>query len=174
MSESKDVAARDVAASIRERLPYKSVVEISQEFGVSPQLVLEVKKEALYEQDALTLEERRTLAIQRLEEMSNEALSRARNIGTDAESMRNFGPTLTSAVQAIKTVLAEVKSLEKNMKPQVEKLNELRVQELKKVVSRTIEKSVPEICRITNADEDVVYSIFMKAFMDAALEIDSE
>lgn len=167
-----EIEKRDYTRSVLSRLPYMSVRDIAEELGVPAQEVLRIKRDALENQDALTLEQRRTLAVLNLERIAADAMHRATEIGTDSEEMRNYGPTITGAVQAIKTVLAELRSIEKNTASEVARLNELRVQELKTLVSRTLDRAIPEIAATYSLPEEEIYNIFMKNFTQEALEME--
>ena len=151
----------------------KTVREIAEEAGVSVEDVMRVKRGMLDSIDSLTIQERQAKLIADLSEVAEIALDRARAIGGDAESLRNLGPVLTSAVQAQKTVLNEMRQISKETNGQVEKLNQRRIDGLILLVRTTVDNSVAELAQKYDISTTEMFEVFNRNMLAAAQELEA-
>lgn len=148
----------------------KSVREIAEETGLSPEQVFAVKRQLFEEVDVLTLEEQRMKLMVSLGEMSELAMQRAR----ESSDPRNHAGLLNAATGAIEKSLKQVRALESSNSDAVAELNRLRVQELLRLIDVTIVAGVSEIAEDHGLDSDDLLEVFQRRLRLEAAALEAE
>lgn len=151
------------------RLGTKSLRQISDEIGVSPDVVLAIKQDIVNSMDALTIQEHVAKAFVTLQEIVNKALLEF-DINDDP---RSKAPLLASATQATKTTLQMLKDWETKNQGQVESLNAKRRAELVRLVSTSVDKSVDEISEVYDIPRQDLFDIFNANLLETATEMEA-
>lgn len=145
------------------RLGKKSSRQIAEEIGAPPELVLRWKNEMLEGVDELSIAHRRMKLIADLQEVSDKARDLADVSIQDFQS-----GLLNTSVAAMKALLVELARLEKQDDTKIEKLNQMRIQELFNLVSESIDVGVREIADEHGLNEDELFGVFNRALAGAA------
>ena len=101
-----------------------------------------------------------------LQTVVNETIRRARN----AEDERNIAGLYNSATNAMKAVLTQLNLLEDKSSAEIDRLNELRVRELLKLVDSSVKATLAEIADTYDLDQDALLFIFQRHLVEAAQE----
>lgn len=157
-----------IERTVWRNLGVKSVREIAEEAGIKPDQVLRIKNEMLSGIDVLTIDEMRAKAIADL----NELAIKAREMVDAGLDDRALAPLLSASTQATKTVLNELRNMEKNSQADVNRLNDLRVRELVTLMRETVDASVREIAsRVDGMTEDEMFDVFNANLTAAAASL---
>ena len=146
----------------------KSVSEIAELTGMKPNEVLALSREILTSVDALTIEQQIAKALIDL----NEIAVIAREAFEDAEDDRAKAPLLAASITAIKTGVGIIKDLQKQTGTQIERLNELRIRELREMVSEMATLSAKQLSDSTGLSQDEIMQVFMANLMQAAQNVE--
>lgn len=157
-----------VRSVVWRHLGVKSAREIAELAGVSPDVVLRVKRDLLDEVDDLTIQEKRLRIVVELDQMARETRERAQRVDDEF-----FSGAINSSVNALKAVLAELARMEKSDTSRVEALNALRTRELLMLINVAVRGSLQEIAENYGLDEDDLFSIFRKHLRPAAEELEA-
>lgn len=103
--------------------------QIAEQTGLSVEAILRLKNEIIDNVDVLTIEQRRMKLIIDLQSVSD----RAREMAESVKDERTLPGLLQTSVGAMKTILAELRNLEKQGNSEVEVLNALRQREIVQV-----------------------------------------
>lgn len=147
----------------------KSVREIAEMTGLTPEKVLQRKNELLEEVDVLTIEQKRQKLLISLDEIAQDAMDKAVSISAEF-----YAGTLNSAVAAIKTMLGELARMEAKDQGKVEALNQLRVRELLRLVDSTVARTMAQISKEHELDEGDLMEVFQGHLVESARELETE
>lgn len=148
----------------------KSARQIAEDTGLTVEQVAFRRTELLDSIDELTIQARRTKLLVDLQEIADTA----RDDYATADDTDSGSKLLTVAVGAIKTVLGEMRAIEKQSTAAVDSLNMLRVRELVSLIQEAVDTSVPEIAKEYDIPEQALFDIFNKNLGKAALKREIE
>lgn len=148
----------------------KSARAIAEDTGLSVEQVAFRRTELLDSIDELTIQQKRAKLLVDLQEIAD----KAREDYDDEPDKDKGSKLLTVAVGSIKTVLGEMRQMEKQDTSKVEALNMLRIRELVELVQEAVDSSVPEIAEKYGADEDDLFAIFNANLGKAAMRRELE
>lgn len=146
----------------------KPVRQIAEELGISPEKVLKRKRELLEGVDVLSIQEKRQKLLVELEGMAQDARTRAGSISSEF-----YAGTINASVSAIKVMLVELARAEKADSSAVEKLNEMRVREIMRLVDTTVTATLRQISETYDVDEVELITIFKDNLRPAAEAMDA-
>lgn len=141
----------------------KPVSWIAEQAGVRPDEVLRRKTELLEGIDVLSIQEKRTKLLIELDEV----VARARERFETASDEFSAG-LLNSAIAGVKTILVELARMEAKDSDAVEKLNNLRIRELMRLVDGTVSATLREIAGTYDLDEAELMEIFQEHLVEEA------
>lgn len=148
-------------------LGVQSVRQMAQETGLSPEQIFAIKRELLSAVDVLTVSERKTKLLIMLEEMAQEALDRARS-STDEFSAGHFN----AARGAMKDALTELNRTAKGEQEAIDRLNQLRINELIRLIELSVSKTFAVLADRHGLDEGEMFDVFHSYLKPAAEEIE--
>ena len=146
----------------------KSVRKIAEETGLSVEQVAFIRTELLDGVDELSIDQKRTRLLVDLQAIAD----RASDDYEEEPDKDKGSKLLTVAVGAIKTVLQEMRQMEKSSSGAIDALNQMRVRELTSLVDEVIVLSVTEISEVTGRDEAELMLVFQRNLEIAALKRD--
>lgn len=149
-------------------LGVKSVRQIADETGLSPEQIFLVKREMLDAVDVLSIQEKRTKILVALEQLAQDALDRAKD-SSDEFSAGHYN----AARGAMKDMLTEFNRVSKQDQGAIEQLNQLRVRELLRLVDSTVARTLEEIAARYELEESDLQAIFQSHLKPAASELES-
>ena len=166
MSDDIEISDR-ITRLVWKRLGNKSVRQIAQETGLTPEQVLRIKNELLEGVDDLSIAQKKYKLIVELEGIAQDAREAAEN------SVEDFKSGLwNSAVSAMKTMLAELNRMEKADTSKVEALNTLRRKEIVRMYVSVVNKGLAEISEQYELDKQDIFDVFNRHLVDSAGEIE--
>ena len=147
----------------------KTVRQMAEETGLSPEKIHAIKREMLSAVDVLTIQEKRQKLLIDLEDIAD-------NVRSDYDSapFEFKAGLMNSAVSAMKTILVELNRTAKGEQEAIDRLNALRVKELVNLVREAVDTSVPEISEKYNIPEDDLFDIFNANLGKAAMKREIE
>lgn len=145
----------------------KSARRVAEETGVSPEVILRVKRDLLESVDELTIQEKRVKLLADLQDISQRAQD-----DYDQSPWEFKSGLLNSSIAAVKAVMVELSRMEKADTSKTETLNELRVRELLSLVSAVVEEGVREISDEHGLDEDELFDVFNRKMVEEATKRD--
>lgn len=141
----------------------KSARELSELTGIPPEGVLRVKRELLEEVDVLSIQEKRQRIMVELDGMARDARDRAQGMSDEF-----YASGIQASVAALRLVLGELKTMEKQDNSKIEALNQKRIQELVNLVNETVVTGVSEIATTYGLDEEDILGVFNSKLVEAA------
>jgi DNA-binding Lrp family transcriptional regulator len=147
----------------------KSIRQISEELGIAPDAVMRRRQELRDEIDVLSVQESQHKVLTELQEVAQILRDKLDNVSDE----RNFSGIANSFVNAMKTVNAELKAMEKRNTDAVDSLNRLRVQELLRLIDLTVAKTLTQIADENDLDESTLLAIFQSHLKPAAEELEA-
>jgi hypothetical protein len=141
----------------------KSPKQIAADTGLTPEDVIRIKNQMLEEVDVLTVHQRRQKILVNLEQLANEAWDRAST--ADPEFQAGL---FNTAVAAQKELVRQLVALQAEASGEVERLNEMRVRELLRLIDEAVLLSVKELSIVHGLDEDEMMSVFNTNLKKAA------
>lgn len=148
----------------------RSLRQVAEETGVPLEQLAFRRTELLDSVDEISLNAKQAKLLVDLQEIADKARE-----DYDSEPDKDKGSKLlTAAIGAIKTVLAEMRAMQKADNSKIEALNLLRVRELVEIVQESIAASLPEISEKYGADEDEMLMIFNANLGKAAMRREIE
>ena len=141
----------------------KSVRQVAEELGLSPERVLRRKKELLEEIDVLTIQEKRAQLLVSLQDIADQTQR-----DYDSAPWEFKAGIANSAVASMKVVLAELARAEKKDSADIDALNSMRVRELVELMSAVVNSGVREVSARFGLDEDEIYEIFNHRLIEEA------
>ena len=166
--EDEEVDER-IEKVIWKNLGRKSARQIADEAGVSPEVVLRVKRELLESVDVLTIQEKRQKLLVDLQDMAQRAQD-----DYDKAPFEFKSGLLNSATASIKAVLVELNRADKADQSKVDALNELRKREIVQMYIEVVNTAVTEACERFDLDESEVFDIFNRQLVSAASKRDTQ
>lgn len=164
-----DLVRPDVDSEIWKRLGVKSTKVIADELGLKPAEVALKTRELLEGVDALTLQQQRLKIMVDLQTVVNDTIARARNAGDE----RNIAGLYNSATGAMKAVLTQLNRLEDKSTAEVDRLNELRVRELVRLVETSVKATLAEVAQVHGLDAEELMFVFQRNLAEAAQDADN-
>lgn len=146
----------------------KPVRQIAEELGISPEKVLKRKRELLEGVDVLSIQEKRQKLLVELEGLAQDARKRAGSMPSEF-----YAGTVNASVSAIKVMLVELGRAEKADSSAVEKLNDMRLRELMRLVDTTVSATLRQIAETYDLDEPDLISMFQSNLRPAAEAMDA-
>lgn len=170
MSEEVEEFDQERADSLISRyIGRRSIREIAEMTGMRPEEVMNRKSEIINNVDVLTVQEKRAKLLYELDELAADARERAKD--TSDEFLSGM---LNSSVSAMKVILVELARAEKANEGAVEQLNQLRVQELLRLVDSVLVSGVREIAEKYDLDERELTDIFQDRLIEEARALEVE
>lgn len=170
MSEEVEEFDQERADSLISRyIGRRSIREIAEMTGMRPEEVMNRKSEIINNVDVLTVQEKRAKLLYELDELAADARERAKD--TSDEFLSGM---LNSSVSAMKVILVELARAEKANEGAVEQLNQLRVQELLRLVDSVLVSGVREIAEKYDLDEGELTDIFQDRLIEEARALEVE
>lgn len=146
----------------------KSVRQMAEETGLEPEQIFAIKRDLLSAVDVLTVQEKRHKLLIELEDLADEARDRAK--GTVDEF---YSGMMNSSVAAMKTILVELNRTAKGEQEAIDRLNEMRVKELLRLIDLTVARTLADIASTYDLDEGTLHGIFQSYLKPAAEELDA-
>ncbi|MCK9600628.1 MAG: hypothetical protein M0R06_16405, partial [Sphaerochaeta sp.] len=151
------------------RLGTRTPRQIADEMGVTPDVVLAVKRDIVDSMDALTVDEHVAKAFVDLQEVVGMAMSEFQS----TEDARSKAPLLSAAVTATKTTLQMLEKWASKNSGAVETLNKKRQSELITLMQRTVDSGVEEIAETYDLDKQELFDVFNRKLVEAAMDMES-
>lgn len=175
MTKKSETASREVAEIDQDRIDrviwrgigVKSVRKIAEDAGIKPEEVLRRKGELLDSVDVLSIKEKRQKLVIELDGMARDAREKARNIDSEF-----YAGTVNASAGMIKTLLSELARLEKADNGKVEALNQLRRQEILRLIDSAVRKTFASISAEHGVPEGEMMDTFKSSLVEAAQEGD--
>lgn len=146
----------------------KTVRQIAERVGVSPDVVLQVKQDIVDSMDALTIEEHVAKAFVDLQSVT--AMAMAEFQSTD--DARSKAPLLATAVGATKTTMQMLDKWEQKNKGNVDAINKKRQSELITALNRMSEITAEMLDDGLPHDKEEILQVMLNGLMTAAVEMD--
>lgn len=146
----------------------KSARQIAEEAGVSPEVVLRVKRDLLESVDVLTTQEKKTKLVVDLQDIAQRVQD-----DYDKAPFEFKAGLMNSGIAAMKAVLTELNRTAKGEQEAVERLNSLRVRELLDLVNATVVAGVAEIAETHGLDEGDLLAVFNRHLNEEAQKRDN-
>lgn len=172
MSKELEKAEEPVLTDRLERLIWKSagrksIRKLAEETGLDAAYLLRVRNEMLDSVDDLTVRQKRTKLLVELEEIAE----KAREDAEDATYEFKAG-LLNSAVAAMKTILVELNRTAKGEQEAIDRLNQLRINELIRLIELSVAKTFAVISERHDISEEELFDVFQGYLKPAAQEIE--
>lgn len=149
-------------------LGLKTVRQIAEETGLTPDAIFAIKRELYESVDVLSVEQKKQKFIVMLEEIAHDTKEDYDNAPYEFKS-----GLMNSSIAAMKTIMVELNRTSKEDQGAVEALNALRVRELLKLVDRTVTTTLSEIATTYGLSDHELQGIFQKHLVPAAEALDS-
>lgn len=146
----------------------KSVRQMAEDTGLSPEQIFAIKRDLLSAVDVLSVSERKAKLLVMLEEMAHEALDRAAN-SSDEFSAGHFN----AARGAMKDALTELNRQSKGEQEAITALNNLRINELVRLIELSVSKTFAVLSDRHGLSEDEMFEVFHSYLKPAAEEIEA-
>lgn len=146
----------------------KSVRQMAEDTGLSPEQIFAIKRDLLSAVDVLSVSERKAKLLVMLEEMAHEALDRAAN-SSDEFSAGHFN----AARGAMKDALTELNRQNKGEQEAITALNNLRINELVRLIELSVSKTFAVLSDRHGLSEDEMFEVFHSYLKPAAEEIEA-
>lgn len=141
---------------------------IAEELNMKPEDVLAVKREMLDSVDVLSIDQQRQQLMIEIRMVAQDARQAAeRTIDEYKAGLYN------SAIAADKELLKQLAAIERKDSSAVERLNEMRVRELLRLMDRVVTLSVSEIAAKHDLDAHELTEVFQNRLVEAAQELDA-
>lgn len=147
----------------------KSVRKMAEETGLPVETVARIRTELLDGVDELTIDQKRTKLLVDLQDIADTA----RSDYDSADDTDSGSKLLTVAVGAIKTVLGEMRQIEKSSSGAIDALNQMRIRELMRLVDTTVTRTLEEVATTHDLELTELLGIFQSHLIPAARELDS-
>lgn len=146
----------------------RSVRQMAEDTGLSPEQIFAIKRDLLSAVDVLSVSERKAKLLVMLEEMAHEALDRASN-SSDEFSAGHFN----AARGAMKDALTELNRQNKGEQEAITALNNLRINELVRLIELSVSKTFAVLSDRHGLSEDEMFEVFHSYLKPAAEEIEA-
>lgn len=142
----------------------KTVRAIAEEVGLPVEDVMRRRHELTNEIDVLTVAQKQHKILVELEIVAQTIKDKLDSVSDE----RNFSGIANSFVNAMKTINAELRAMDKKNSAAVTQLNELRKREIVDMYVETVDAGVAELAEAHGINEDEVFAIFNKHLLNAA------
>lgn len=149
----------------------KTIREMAEETGLSPEQIADYRFRMLDHVDALTIQQKQQKILVNLEALSNEAWEKA------TASTDEFRAGLyNSAIAAAKELTRQLAALQKESNHDVEVLNALRIAELVSLMHEVVDMAEEELADEYGIDRTVLYDALTKnlTIVAARRDMDTE
>lgn len=146
----------------------RSVRQMAEDTGLTPEQIFAIKRDLLSAVDVLSVSERKAKLLVMLEEMAHEALDRAAN-SSDEFSAGHFN----AARGAMKDALTELNRQNKGEQEAITALNNLRINELVRLIELSVSKTFAVLSDRHGLSEDEMFEVFHSYLKPAAEEIEA-
>ena len=147
----------------------KSLREIAESIGVTPDVVIRIKQDIVDSIDALTVEEHLAQSLSLLRDVAENA----REEFERTDDARSKAPLLGAAVSATKLFMSELNKWNDKNSGAANTLNMARQRELITLMQETINGGVKDIEDQFGVDAQEMYEIFNKRLIEAAMGMES-
>lgn len=144
-------------------LGVKPVREIAEMAGVKPDEVLRRKNELLEDIDVLTIAEKRSQLMVKLQEIAAQTQEDYENSPWEFKA-----GLMNSSIASMKMILSELSRAERADDSKVEALNQKRIQELVSLIKEVVDVSVREISEKYELDDTELFDVFNARMIEAA------
>ena len=149
-------------------LGLKTVRQIAEETGLTPDAIFAIKRELYESVDVLSVEQKKQKFSVMLEEIAHDTKEDYDNAPYEFKS-----GLMNSSIAAMKTIMVELNRTSKEEQGRIEQLNALRVKELLRLVDTTVATTLAEIATTYELDEDELQSIFQSHLVPTAQSLDT-
>lgn len=165
-----------VRSIVWKHLGSKNAREVAELAGVTPDVVMRIKKELLDTTDSLTVQQHQTRILKLVDETATQAIEWAHEIANSGnpDRERSLGPVLTSANQFLKLATQMLKETEAKNTAQVEALNQLRIRELYDTVVLMMEFVTSDLVEDFGLDRGAIDKLFQSALSKAVEKLGVE
>lgn len=153
---------------IWKRLGSRSVREIAEETGLTPEQVFAAKRALFEEIDVLSIDEQVTKALVSMQELADSALDKSASVGDE----RNYSGIINSAVNAQEKILKQLRAMRKEDNSKITELNEMRVRELLRLIDATVISAVEEIAEDHGVEREDLMEVFQRHLSQEARSMD--
>lgn len=164
MADELDTTGSRIESYIYRHIGSKSAREMATDLGVTPEQVIQVKREMVDSIDEITIQIQKAKLLRSLQELADDARERSKSVSDE----RNYSGMVNAATGAIDKLLKELNRTAKQDSEALAELNRYRVKELFSLVQETVEVSVVEVAEKYDLDEDLVFAIFNRNLSLAA------
>lgn len=147
----------------------KSLREIAESIGVTPDVVIRIKQDIVDSIDALTVEEHLAQSLSLLRDVAENA----REEFERTDDARSKAPLLGAAVSATKLFMSELNKWNDKNSGAASTLNAARQRELSTALNRMAEISATEIHERSDLPREEVLEVMLTALMTAVTEMES-
>jgi hypothetical protein len=156
------------------RLVYKyaqglSARQVAEKTGLTPIQALAARKQVLDTVDPLTINEWRTKILLDLQKLSDDAIAAFDHVEDKAKA-----PMFVAATGALKTVLNEMRNMEKADTKEVDALNARRVRELLRLVENVVMRLIGYVDENSELDREDLTDMMFGWLSAAAEELDGD
>lgn len=148
-------------------LGLKTVRQIAEETGLTPDAIFAIKRELYESVDVLSVEQKKQKFIVMLEEIAHDTKEDYDNAPYEFKS-----GLMNSSIAAMKTIMVELNRTSKEDQGRIDSLNSLRVKELFSLLREVVDASVVEVVGTYDLDEEDVFEVFNRNLAKAAKKRD--
>lgn len=163
MTEVEHIDEGRITSLIWRHIGIKPVREIAEMAGVKPDEVLRRKNELLEDIDVLTIAEKRSQLMVKLQEIAAQTQEDYENSPWEFKA-----GLMNSSIASMKMILSELSRAERADDSKVEALNQKRIQELVNLVKEVVDVSVREISEKYELDDTELFDVFNARMIEAA------
>lgn len=158
-----------IVETVWKGLGTKSLRAIADETGLSRDQVIRLREELLDSVDVLSEQQARTKLLIELESMVYDAKERAEKAPAEF-----YAGMINAAVGAIKAIQAERNRMSKENKDEIERLNQMRIRELLRLIDTTVARTLETIAQDNGLDADELFQVFQDNLKPAAQELEAK
>ena len=146
----------------------KSVRKMAEETGLSVERVAQIRTQLIEGVDEITLDMKRSKLLADLQEIAD----KAREGFDSADDTDSGSKMLTAWIGALKTILGEMRQIEKSNTGAIDALNQMRVRELLRLIDVTVTRTFSRISERHGISEDEMQEVFQSYLQPAASELE--
>ena len=164
MSEIESADDDAISRYVWRRIGKESARDMAKALGVSPDEILRVKRDLAESVDEITLQVQKARLMRTLQEIADDAHERAQNVADE----RNYAGIVNAAAGAIDKLLKELRRTGAENSDAVNALNQLRINELLRLIDVTVARTLEDIAFEYDLDEGELLGIFQRHLKPAA------
>lgn len=166
---SNDIAVDDrIEAYVWRNIGKESAREMAKNLGVTPDQVLQVKRDMVDSIDEITIQVQKAKLLRSLQELADDAREKSKNVSDE----RNYSGMVNAAAGAIDKLLKELNRQSKDDQSKVDALSELRKREIVRLYTLTVDSGVRELSARFDLDETQIFDVFNKKLIESAESLD--